>query len=477
MTHEIAPHMTSEISALFAEREADRYDMHNRHLNEQMVRVLRTIGYDVQFRRGTGQYLFDAAGDRYLDLLSGFGVFGIGRNHPALRDALKDVLDNDLPNLVQLDVSTLAGILAERLLARVPYLDKVFFANSGAEAVEGAIKFARIATGRPGLVFCDHAFHGLTNGALSLNGDAIFRDGFEPLLPDCARVPFNDLVALEQALSSRQIAAFIVEPIQGKGVNMPADGYLQAAAELCRRHGTLLVADEIQTGLGRTGRFLAVEHWNVEPDIVLLAKSLSGGHVPSSAVLMRRHIYEKMFDRMDRAVVHGSTFAKNDLAMAAGIATLDVIDQERLVENAARMGDRLIRELAAMIPRYEMLREVRGKGMMIGVEFGAPDSFRLKASWSVLEAANKGLFCQLVTIPLFKEHKILCQVAGHASHTIKLIPALTITDKDCDWIVRAFDEVIAGSHRVPGAVWSLGKTLIGHATRTRKPQRTPALTP
>ena len=331
---------------MFAAREGDRYDMHSRHLNEQMVRVLRTIGYDVQFRRGTGQYLFDAAGDRYLDLLSGFGVFGIGRNHPALRDALKDVLDSDLPNLVQLDVSTLAGILAERLLARVPYLDKVFFANSGAEAVEGAIKFARTATGRPGLVFCDHAYHGLTNGALSLNGDAIFRDGFGPLLPDCIRIPFNDLPALERALSSRTIAAFIVEPIQGKGVNMPADGYLQAAADLCRRHGTLFVADEIQTGLGRTGRFLAVEHWNVEPDMVLLSKSLSGGHVPSSAVLMRRAIYDKMFDRMDRAVVHGSTFAKNDLAMAAGIATLDVIERERLIENAARMGDRLLRELA-----------------------------------------------------------------------------------------------------------------------------------
>ena len=462
---------TQGIAAMFAEREADRYDMHSRHLNEQMVRVLRTIGYDVQFRRGTGAYLFDAAGDRYLDLLSGFGVFGIGRNHPALRDALKDVLDNDLPNLVQLDVATLAGILAEQLLARVPYLDKVFFANSGAEAVEGAIKFARTATGRPGLVFCDHAYHGLTNGALSLNGDAIFRDGFGPLLPDCMRIPFNNLAALERALSSRTIAAFIVEPIQGKGVNMPADGYLQAAADLCRRHGTLFVADEIQTGLGRTGRFLAVVHWNVEPDMVLLSKSLSGGHVPSSAVLMRRHIFEKMFDRMDRAVVHGSTFAKNDLAMAAGIATLDVIERERLIENAARMGDRLLRDLTAMIPRYEMLRDVRGKGMMIGVEFGAPDSFRLKASWSLLETANKGLFCQLITIPLFKDHKILTQVAGHGSHTIKLLPAFVINDQDCDWIVRAFDDVIAGSHRVPGAVWSLGKTLIGHAVRGPKANR------
>ena len=456
------------IADLFASREADRYAMHSRHLNEQMVRVLRTIGYDVRFRRGKGQYLFDQDDARYLDLLSGFGVFGIGRNHPALREALTNVLDSELPNLVQLDVSTLAGILAERLLAHVPYLEKVCFVNSGAEAVEAAIKFARMATARPGIVFCDHAFHGLTNGALSLNGDAIFRDGFEPLLPDTHRVPFNDLAALERALSSRKIAAFIVEPIQGKGVNLPADGYLQAAAELCRRHGTLFVADEIQTGLGRTGRFLAVEHWNVEPDMVLLAKALSGGHVPCGAVLMRRPIFEKMFDRMDRAVVQGSTFAKNDLAMAAGIATLDVIARERLVENAARTGERILQGLKALVPRYEMLREVRGKGLMIGVEFGVPESFRLKAAWSMLEAANKGLFCQLITIPLFKDHKILCQVAGHGLHTIKLIPALVMTNDDCDWTVNSFDSVIAGSHRVPGAVWSLGKTLVGHAARARK---------
>jgi ornithine--oxo-acid transaminase len=222
------------------------------------------------------------------------------------------------------------------------------------------------------------------------------------------------------------------------------------------------VADEIQTGL------LAIEHWNVEPDMVLLSKALSGGHVlPSSALLTRRRIFDKVFDRMDRAVVHGSTFGKNDLAMAAGIATLDVIEQERLVENAARTGDWLLRDLTAMIPHYEMLHDVRGKGLMIGVEFGPPESLHLKASWSLLEAANKGLFCQLITIPLFKEHRILSQVAGHASHTIKLLPALVLTDSDCDWIVRAFDQVIVGSHRVPGAVWSLGKTLIGHATRAR----------
>ena len=232
-----------DMSALFAARESERWSLHTHHLNEQMVRVLRTIGFDVGFCRGSGQYLYDRDGTRYLDLLSGFGVFALGRNHPVIRDALKSVLDQELPNLVQMDVSPLAGVLAERLLARVPYLDKVFFSNSGAEAVEAAIKFARAATGRPGIVYCQHAFHGLSYGALSLTGDEIFRDGFAPLLPDCVAIPFNDLSALESALKSRTMAAFIVEPIQGKGVNLPADDYLKNAADLCRRHGTLFVAD------------------------------------------------------------------------------------------------------------------------------------------------------------------------------------------------------------------------------------------
>jgi ornithine--oxo-acid transaminase len=454
-----------DVSEMFKDREAQRSSMHARYLNEQLVRVLKTIGYDVGFQKGQGQYLFDRSGARYLDLLSGFGVFAIGRNHPVLRDALKSVLDSDLPNLVQLDVSTLAGVLAERLLGHVPYLDKVFFANSGAECVEAAIKFARCATGRPGIVYCDHAFHGLSYGALSLTGDDNFRKGFGPLLPECISIPFNDLQALEKALSTRQVAAFVVEPIQGKGVNMPSDEFLPGAAALCRRYGTLFVADEIQTGIGRTGRFLACEHWNIEPDMVLLAKALSGGHVPVGAVLARKQVFDKVFNQMDRAVVHGSTFGKNDLAMAAGIATLDVIKAERLVENAARRGAELRLALTRLVPGYELMKEVRGKGLMIGVEFGPPKSLRLKASWNVLETANKGLFCQLITVPLFKDHKILTQVSGHGSHTIKLLPPLVITEEDCSWIEKAFDEVIASSHKVPGAIWSLGKTLVDNAVR------------
>ncbi|VTZ48341.1 Aspartate aminotransferase family protein [Methylocella tundrae] len=456
-----------DIRRLIAEREPERYALHAQHMNEMMVRVFQTIGTDVGFQKGHGQYLYDGRGGRYLDLLSGWGVFGVGRNHPLVRETLESVLAADLPNLVQMDVSVLAGLLAERLLAFTPYLDKVFFTNSGTEAVEAAIKFARRTTGRSGVIHCSHAFHGLSYGSLSLNGDAIFREGFGPLLPGCVEVPFNDLAALEKALSAGDVAAFIVEPIQGKGVNMPDDWYLRDAAALCRKYGALFIADEIQTGIGRTGRFLAVEHWGVEPDMVLIAKALSGGHVPVGAVLTRKHVFDKVFNRMDRAVVHGSTFAKNDLAMAAGLATLEVIESEGLIANAARTGERLLKSFGKMEERYELVKSARGKGLMIGVEFGNPQSLKLKAAWNVVEAVNPGLFCQLITLPLFKDHKILVQVAGHGNHTIKLLPALVINDADCDWIESSFDSVIADSHRVPGAVWSLGKTLADHALKAR----------
>ena len=459
--------MSVEIDDLFAEAEPQRYALHTRYLNEQMVRVLKTIGFDRAYRRGKGQYLYDRDGLQYLDLLSGWGVFALGRNHPVVADALKKVLDSELPNLVQMDVSALAGVLAERLLRRVPHLEKVFFANSGTESVEASLKFARAATGRPGIVYCSHAFHGLTYGSLSVIGDDIFRSGFGPLLPGCVEVPFNDVVALERALASKTVAAFIVEPIQGKGVTMPTDDYLRSALELCRKYGTLFIADEVQTGLGRTGRFLACEHWRIEPDMVLLSKSLSGGHVPVGAVLTRKWIFDKVFDRMDRAVVHGSTFSKNDLAMAAGIATLEVIQSERLMENAERTGARLLATFERMIGRHELVKDVRGKGLMIGIEFGAPRSLKLKASWNLLETANSGLFCQLIVIPLLKEHRILTQVAGHGNHTIKLLPPLIISDQDCDWIERSFETVISDAHRVPGAIWSLGKILVENAARAR----------
>lgn len=460
--------MSNRIADLLVERRGDNFDLHEKYLNAQMVRVLKTIGYDRVYVRAQGPYLYDDRDREYLDLLSGFGVFAMGRNHPRIVAALRDVLEAQLPDLVQMDVSLLSGLLSERLLKRCPEgLTRMFYCNSGAEAVEAAIKFARYTTKREKILYCEHGFHGLTMGALSLNGERVFREGFEPLLPQCVAIPFNNLPALEKALHGRDVAAFIVEPIQGKGVNLPDADYLAEAARLCRAHGTLFVADEIQTGIGRTGKFWAVEHWGVQPDMILMAKALSGGFIPVGAVAMKKHIMESVFNRMDRAVVHGSTFSKNNMAMAAGIATLDVIEEESLLDNAARRGEQILSGLRALIDRYELLQDVRGKGLMIALEFGAPKSFALKTAWNLLETASKGLFSQMITIPLFKNHRILSQVAGHGMNVVKFLPPLVLQDKDVDWILRALDTVIADCHKVPGAIWDLGKNLTSHALKSK----------
>jgi len=456
-----------DLNELVARRADEKFALHERLLNGQLVRVLRTIGFDRHYVSGVGPYLFDRDGHRYLDLLSGFGVFAIGRNHPTVKDALAQVLAADLPNLVQMDVSVLSAILAERLMERLPGLDKAFFCSSGAEAVEAAMKFARFATGRSRIVYCEHGFHGLTFGALSVNGDEEFRAGFGPLLPDCHAIPFNDLAALEEALAGRDIAAFIVEPIQGKGVNLPDDDYLREAARLCRHHGTLFVADEIQTGMGRTGRFAAIEHWDVEPDMVLLAKALSGGHVPVGAVVLKRWIFDRLFDRMDRAVVHGSTFSKTDLAMAAGIATLTVLDEERLIDKARLRGDALLADFAALREKHGIITDVRGKGLMIGIEIGAPANPGSKVAWRFLDKVEKGLSCQMLVMPLFAQHRIITQVAGHRLPVIKLLPPYVISDDDLAWIRDAFDGVLSDCHQVKSSVWPLVRDLTAGAVRDR----------
>lgn len=455
-----------KIQELLQQRGKENFSLHDRYLNSQMVRVLKTIGFDRHYVRADGAYLFDDKDNRYLDLLSGFGVFALGRNHPEIVEALKDVLEAGAPNLVQLDVSLLAGVLAEKLVKLTPPgLNRVFFANSGTETIEAAIKFSRYATGKSKIIFCRGCYHGLSLGSLSATGDDHYKKGFGPLVPDFIEIPFNDLAALEEALAQNDVAAFITEPIQGHGVWIPDDDYLPGAAALARKYGALFIADEVQTGLGRTGKWWAVEHWSVEPDIICMAKALSGGFVPVGALVCKEWIFDKVFNRMDRAVVHGSTFGKNNLAMAAGLATLEVMESENLIEHAAQAGKTILDQLQPMVDEYECLSEVRGLGMMIALEFTEPKSLSLKLSWKMLEAANKGLFSQMITVPLFRRHRILSQVAGHGMNIVKFIPPLILTESDIEWLVGAVRNVVADAHRGPIAVWDLGKTLATQAMR------------
>jgi acetylornithine/succinyldiaminopimelate/putrescine aminotransferase len=313
------------------------------------------------------------------------------------------------------------------------------------------------------VLYLDHAFHGLTLGTLSINGGPQFREGFEPLMPGCDAVEMDDLEGLEKQLRRGDVAAFVVEPIQGKGVYIPADGYLPEAQRLCRKYGTLLVCDEVQAGMGRTGRFLCSEHWQLEPDLVTLSKSLGGGYMPVAAMITRRAVHDKIFSRLDRCQVHSTTFGENELAMAAGLATLHVLDEERLIDRAATMGEKIMAGLAALQERHEMIAKVRGKGLMIGIEFRPPRSLGLRTAWTAAETAQKGLFAQLVVMALMRDHRILTQVGGPGVNIIKLLPPLIIGEKEVEAIVAAFDAVIAEAAQVRGRVWGLSGQLIKHA--------------
>ena len=440
---------------LLASRSGEDGDLWARTINPQFVRVLRTIDFDRTWTRAEGAYLWDEDGERYLDFLGGFGMYNVGRNNPRVRAAIAEYLELETPGMLAMGVTALPGLLAEALLARVPpRLERCLFTSTGTEAVEAALKLGRAATGRTRVLSADHGFHGLTLGSLSANGCPEFTDRFQPLLPGFERVPFGDLAALEAELRREDVALFLVEPIQGKGVNLPPDGYLEGAQELCRRTGTLFAVDEVQTGFGRTGTLFAFEQWGLEPDLVPVAKSLSGGYVPVGALLMARPVHEAVFDSMEHAVSHGSTFAPNELAMAAGLATLHELDEERLVEQSARLGARLLELTQPLVDEFDVVREVRGRGLMWAIEFAEPAGG--SRSWRMLERMQAGLFAQLVIGPLFTKHRILTQVAGHNMAVLKVLPPLVVTDEDVETFADALHDSIRKATHTPRSLMRMG---------------------
>jgi ornithine--oxo-acid transaminase len=434
------------IRELLQSRASEAYKLYARHINPQRVRVYRTIGFDRDWARAEGQYLYDADGNRFLDLLGGFGMFNVGRNNPRVRAALNEVLGLETPGSVQMGESPLPGLLAEELMQRTPpRLTRVLFTNSGTESTEAAIKLGRTATDRTRVVSLVQGFHGLTLGSLSASGDKHFTDRFGPLLPGFTHVPLGDLDALEEELRREDVAVFLVEPVQGHGVYFPADDYFVRAQELCRRYGTLFAVDEVQTGFGRTGKLFAFEHWGLEPDIVTVAKSLSGGYVPVGAVLMSDRVYNGVFDSLEHAFSHGSTFAPNDLAMAAGIATLRELDEQHLVERSRELGAYLLEQTRPLVEEFDSVREVRGLGLIWAMEFGEPNGGSV--AWRVMERVQPGLFAQLVVVPLFTKHHILSQVAGYDTPVLKAIPPLVIAEQDIDDFVAALTDVIGKATR------------------------------
>jgi ornithine--oxo-acid transaminase len=418
------------------------------HVNPQWVRLLDALQMNVRYQRCAGVELHAEDGRRFLDFLSGYCVHNTGHNHPAIVEALHRELDRHGPAMLQSHVSELAGELAERLTSLAGgRLNKVFFCSSGSEGVEAAIKFARAHTSRDGLVYASGAFHGLTCGALSLMDEPFWRDGFGPLLPGTEAVPFGDFPALEAKLKARKVAAFIVEPVQSEaGIRVPPERYLEEAQTLCRKYGTLFVLDEVQTGMFRTGRFLAAQHYGLDPDMVVLAKALSGGLVPCGAVLISNQVYDSVYSSLKRAIVHTSTFSENNLAMRAGLATLDVLAHERLGERARSMGGYLRERLQEALSGYEMVQEIRGIGLLNGIAFTAPRKLSLRVPFETFRNIHPAAFGQLVVMRLFQDHRILTQICGNNFMVLKAAPPLIVEERQVEEFVRAIREVVDLMH-------------------------------
>ena len=416
-------------------------------MNPQWVRLLDVLQLNVPYTRCLGTELYTDDGRRIVDFLSGYCVHNAGHNHPGIIEALKEELDQCGPAMLQSHVPELAGELAEKLCSRAGgRFKKVFFCSSGSEGIEAAIKFSRAHTGRTGLLYANGAFHGLTCGALSLMGDPFWREGFGPMLADTAEIPFGDLKALEEKLATRKFAAFIVEPIQSEaGIRVPQPDYLQTAQGLCKRYGTLFVLDEVQTGMYRTGPFLASHLYHADADMIVLAKALSGGLIPSAAVLTTDEVYDSVYGSLKRALIHTSTFSENGLAMRAGLATLNVLEREGLGDRAIAMGEYLRDRLRDAVSGYEMVKEVRGAGLLNGIEFTAPGKLTLRVPFEAFMKIHPAMFGQVLVMQLFRKG-FLTQVCGNNFMVLKAAPPLVVKEQEIDEFVRATADVVEAMH-------------------------------
>jgi ornithine--oxo-acid transaminase len=442
----------------------DPIELYESFVNPQWVRLLDILQMNVSYVRCVGCELQTSDGRRILDFNSGYCVYNSGHNHPRIKAALRAQLDSQGPAMLQSSVSDLAGELAARLCERAGgRLTKAFFCSSGSEGVETVIKFVRAHTGHTRLLSARSSFHGLTCGALSLMSDGFWKDGFGPMLPDIEQVTFGDIEELSAKLASQLFAAFIVEPIQVEGgLRIPTREYMQKAQELCRRHGTLFVLDEVQTALYRTGPFLASHHFDVEADMVVLAKALSGGLIPVGAVLMSDPICNSVYSSFRRAIVHTSTYSENSLAMRAGLASLEVLEDEQLGQRAARLGEQFRRRLAERLSNFEMIREVRGVGMLIGIEFQAPKRLRLRAPFEAFKRIHPAMFGQALVMRLFRDHGILTQICGNNFMVLKVAPPLIVSEQQLEEFVVAIHSVVELMH-TGGGFWS---EALGIALRT-----------
>lgn len=437
-------------------------DTYARHVNPAFIKLLGVFGYGRVFTRAQGVHLWDSEGKQYLDGLASFGATNLGHRHPGLVEQLGKELLVAHPDLLHIGPSPAMAELAERLAGLTGgELEIALFSTSGGEAVESALKLARAATRRPGFLYCQDGFHGTGLGALSVMGASRMRAPFEPLLSDCKAVPFGDLDALRKALNPK-VAGFLVEPVQGEGgVRTPPPGYLAEALKLCQDNGTLLLMDEVQTGLGRCGSLFAYQQQDLVPDVLILGKALGGGMLPVSAALTTPRLHHKAYGATDRFDLHGSTFSGYALGCAAAMATLTIVEQEGLVENARQRGQQLLEGLQIGLEGHPLVRDVRGQGLLVGIELGEAGSGgflskRLRAP--LVQAVARNVFGQWLALRLL-ERGLICQPAALRWDVLKIEPPLTIQAAEVDQIVTEVVQVLQHYRQLGPLLHDIGQRM------------------
>ena len=431
------------------------------HVNPSLVSMMEILDFNKKFVRALDTKIWDEKGNEYLDFLGAYGAMSLGHNHPKILAALETI--REIPNLLQASLGTLAAALGHNLSLLTPgNLNKSFFCNSGAEAVEGALKLARIATGKKTFLYCENSFHGKSFGALSVTGREKYQEQFRPLLGNCKAVPYGDIEALAQAFQSAPpVAAFIVEPIQGEGgIILPPPGYLAKAAKLCQEKGALLIMDEIQTGLGRTGSLFACQQEQVVPDIMCLAKSLGGGIMPIGAYVTTDEIWHKAYGSWDKALLHTSTFGGNTWACAAAITTLEILCQEDLAGQAAEKGAYFLNALQQLQEKYPLIKEVRGRGLMIGLEFSQPNMTFRKLTMGVADKLSQEYLGSLVVGKLLNDYNIITAYTLNNPNVVRLEPPLTVTKEQIDQSITALEAILQKNKGIWSMAASGAKTFV-----------------
>jgi acetylornithine/succinyldiaminopimelate/putrescine aminotransferase/predicted amino acid dehydrogenase len=413
------------------------------NVNPYLAKRLQLLNMDKVFIRGSGCELYDEAGNKYLDFIASYGALPFGFNPPEIWQAIHEVQDSGEPSFTQPSFLGAAGELAHRLIQLAPAgLQYVTFSNSGAEAVEAALKMARIFTRRLGILYTQNSFHGKTLGALSATGKELYQKGFGAPVPGFTQIPYGDLTWLERILTDNptQYAAFIIEPIQGEGgIIIPPNGYLSKALEICHQYGVLLIVDEVQTGLGRTGRMFACEMDGITPDIMTIAKALGGGIIPIGACLATTEVYNEDF-----AHKHSSTFAGNTLACRVGLKVLDMLtlNDSQLLRDIEVRGQYLLTRLRAIQKKYpRIIKDVRGRGLMIGMELGVTTDNLPNSMLGVI--ADQEFLSPVVSSYLLNVEKLRVAPTLNGASVIRLEPPLTISEVQCCQAMDSIERMVA----------------------------------